>query len=376
MFIIPAHPTTAPRPAGRRAAGFTFIEVMFAVLILGFGVIMIAAMLPVAVRETSRTRETAAGNGTVESGFHVVEATWEASSEADQYPLFPYAGKLPPTDVSASPILPRVVTFPAYEWATNFPVNAASTPNQPTTIALFLESLGSRVASSDPSSAWIPFYTRGGSGPPQLAVVGVRVRNVEAMRQPPASLTGTVPDYLLPGAFYASADNAPLPIEFTLVDNAQADYDRYASYAANLLNNNGTVEKLEPDVVELSEPDGATTPDLATRIGQATTERAALVLVNRVGRIRVLTLGKPLIKDGDDVPDGFGWTLDEGGDVRVTAESPTGPLIAEFEPGVVYSGYLVGRMLKDPNKPWAETDNPYVGPSQVSQSIDGQPLPR
>src|SRR5688500_18440357 len=68
-----------PRAVGSRLKvrnGFTFIEVMFALVILAFGVIMIAAMLPVAVRQTQNTRETNAGSAIIESGFHQLETLW------------------------------------------------------------------------------------------------------------------------------------------------------------------------------------------------------------------------------------------------------------------------------------------------------------
>src|SRR5690606_2323337 len=81
------------RQSARRAAparrGFTFIEVMFSVMILGFGVIMVAVMLPVAVRQTQETRETNAGSAVVESGFHELETVYLTAPAAQRSMLLP-----------------------------------------------------------------------------------------------------------------------------------------------------------------------------------------------------------------------------------------------------------------------------------------------
>src|SRR5271170_6357188 len=49
-----ANPLIAPR------RGFSFIEVMFAVIILGIGFIMVSAMFPVAIQQTQMNVEDAA----------------------------------------------------------------------------------------------------------------------------------------------------------------------------------------------------------------------------------------------------------------------------------------------------------------------------
>ncbi len=49
-----------PPPASRR--GFSFVEVMFAVIILGIGFVMVSAMFPVAIQQTQMNVEDAAVN--------------------------------------------------------------------------------------------------------------------------------------------------------------------------------------------------------------------------------------------------------------------------------------------------------------------------
>jgi len=50
-------------PMGRRARGFSFTEILFAVMILGIGFIMVAAMFPVALQQTENsTSDTTAAS--------------------------------------------------------------------------------------------------------------------------------------------------------------------------------------------------------------------------------------------------------------------------------------------------------------------------
>src|SRR5213080_4751112 len=46
--------------ARRRRTGFTFLEVLFAVMILGIGMIMVAAMFPAGIRQTQANVEDSA----------------------------------------------------------------------------------------------------------------------------------------------------------------------------------------------------------------------------------------------------------------------------------------------------------------------------
>jgi hypothetical protein len=361
----------APGPAcAARRCGFTFIEVMFAVMILGFGVIMIAAMLPVAVRQTQNTRETNAGSAIIESGFHQLETVWGSYDAIGRAALM--SGGLPATNQMNALASNFVVTMPSWgqfdAWAdgpdadgdgfpdvietaalTN-PADAASFPHW-----LLPETTGSRINSASARDAWIPFYTRQGSLPPSLALVGVRVRNAEAFVQ---------------GQF-VNLDNAPLPVSFQL----PADYyDPAAGYLS--ANSRGGIDRIEPTPIELAVPSSLSaaspTPE---QIAEAAVEGAVLVVLNESGQIRILTLSRPL-PDGDE----FEWELAPGGDVKVALLNPVGPVFGgEFAAGTEYRGYLIGRMLKDPSRAWSDgtsTDaNSYVGPTQVIQVLEGKMLP-
>src|SRR5258706_7473723 len=48
------------RPQPRPRAGFTFMEILFAVIIMGVGMIMVAAMFPAAIKQTQANVEDGA----------------------------------------------------------------------------------------------------------------------------------------------------------------------------------------------------------------------------------------------------------------------------------------------------------------------------
>ena len=77
--MVTTRPTTSPHAdpsRGRR--GFSFVEVMFAIVILGVGFIMIAAIFPVAVVQTRSTIDDAATSAACKSGANLLAATMRA----------------------------------------------------------------------------------------------------------------------------------------------------------------------------------------------------------------------------------------------------------------------------------------------------------
>src|SRR5690348_14322699 len=57
----------------RKRRGFSFPEVMFAVILLGLGFIMVAAIFPVAIRQSQANLEDTAGVSVVKDGEVVME---------------------------------------------------------------------------------------------------------------------------------------------------------------------------------------------------------------------------------------------------------------------------------------------------------------
>src|SRR5258706_10318958 len=60
------------RPPPRTRAGFTFMEILFAVIIMGVGMIMVAAMFPAAIKQTQANVEDGASVTVSRSAINVM----------------------------------------------------------------------------------------------------------------------------------------------------------------------------------------------------------------------------------------------------------------------------------------------------------------
>ena len=72
----------APRPSPLAPRGFTFIEVLFSVVILGVGLIMIAGMLPVAIKQNADTRNDLTAKVVCDSGYAFIRTLIQQHPEA------------------------------------------------------------------------------------------------------------------------------------------------------------------------------------------------------------------------------------------------------------------------------------------------------
>jgi prepilin-type N-terminal cleavage/methylation domain-containing protein len=124
------------RTFGSRRRGFSFVEVMFAVTLLGVGFVMFAAMLPVTIRQTQWTAEESVGANVARSALAALQA--DASDET-----------MPENNGALS------VFDPDGE-------------------------LGDRISAADPRYAWVALYRRGGGAVAQVYVVAVRARATDA----------------------------------------------------------------------------------------------------------------------------------------------------------------------------------------------------
>jgi len=117
----------------RRA--FSFTEVLFAVMILGIGFIMVAAMFPVAIQQAKNNSEESNGASVSRGGANYLERI--ANNET-----------MPPTW--------NTVVAAEYNAAL-----ASATPPDNLTIASVLR--GSLILPTDSRVAWVPFYRRAGN---------------------------------------------------------------------------------------------------------------------------------------------------------------------------------------------------------------------
>jgi type II secretory pathway pseudopilin PulG len=165
----------SPRPRHRHR-GFSFAEVMFAVVILGVGFIMVAGIFPVAIQQNQTTNEESEAASAAREAANtisslpqtvtnVVTAAYQngaaVASIPGTYPMFPPTVKnytlpaAPQSGVVAPPAV--VVPFSGARW------DAIR---------------NSLISTSDPRFAYVPFYKReNGASVAQLIVVAVGVRN-------------------------------------------------------------------------------------------------------------------------------------------------------------------------------------------------------
>jgi type II secretory pathway pseudopilin PulG len=135
-----------PRPRG----GFTFTEVLFAVMILGIGFIMIAAMFPVAIRQTQDTVEEATAGSMARNAALILQ---RVATNAN----------FPPTQFG------QVANYNGY-----FPNVTVTDPTHPS----FWETVGGDlISSNDGRYAWMPFYCRAkNSSYAQVIIVAMEAR--------------------------------------------------------------------------------------------------------------------------------------------------------------------------------------------------------
>jgi type II secretory pathway pseudopilin PulG len=159
-------PALRARPSSSFPRAFSFTEIMFAVVILGIGFIMVAAIFPVALQQAKATSDE-------------VNATTIARSATNQFSQFLRDGNggtatsnCPPLTNSASISLVRQLT-------TN-----DSTLTAPA-VSLWTALSGNMILTQDPRFAWVTIFRRGGNPTQtgtwdpyiQLFVFPVQVRN-------------------------------------------------------------------------------------------------------------------------------------------------------------------------------------------------------
>ena len=180
-FLITFTPVSTPSTRARRQ-GFTFLEVLFAIMILGIGFILVAAMFPAAIKQTQSTVEDSYASAvSLNTHRKFVELAKNQIPVVQPLPPLP---QIPPTYVldknmeasGANPGESKVYSIGDRRMTANHRTN------------LWTAAGGSQLVESDPRYACVPFYRRErdyNSTPPnllgaadvQMFFVPVRVRN-------------------------------------------------------------------------------------------------------------------------------------------------------------------------------------------------------
>lgn len=167
-----------PAERNSRSPGFTFVEVLFAIIILGIGSIMLAGMLPVAIKQSADTRNDITGKSVCEAGFAYTQVV--ASTALYALPSTSASGTQTLTLPSGFPSLPDT---PGRLLPLNYTLveaNSNNTPPTPRLLQSFQSLYGSRVLTSDPRFQWIAFYgRRADSTLAKLVVLALRLQNAE-----------------------------------------------------------------------------------------------------------------------------------------------------------------------------------------------------
>jgi type II secretory pathway pseudopilin PulG len=171
-------------------SGFSFIEVLFAVIILGIGFIMIAALFPVAIQQSTSISNETAGQLVCRDAIRMIS---QAASAQGGSALFP--STIQGTNTTGS-----VMPFPYTPGANT--LYQALGPN-----AFF---------SADKRYGWVGFYRRDSATSPYAQVFVIALQNPNfpnyvVTGQPAGSLvtTGVVPPPIPPSQYNAPPPTAP-----------------------------------------------------------------------------------------------------------------------------------------------------------------------
>jgi len=170
----------------RARRGFTFTEILFAVMILGIGFIMIAAVFPVALKQTDETvTESVAASLAKEAGSIVsrmgqgTPAALSGGTTGSPLPSYdtsnyPY-GNFPPTFSNGYGPAGGVV-------GTDIPLKTMLGTNYIYPTKFWSLTAGNMILSVDSRFAFVPFYLRNDSAPPlgdtaEVILIAVKSQN-------------------------------------------------------------------------------------------------------------------------------------------------------------------------------------------------------
>ncbi len=314
-------------PATPRRCGFTFIEVLFAIIILGVGLIMIAGMLPVAIQQGQKSQEDLNGRIVCDNGYAIVRAKLsEPSANAALAPT-----QVPGTNPGdpPNPLVPGMYYGPysgAAAWFASFQLD--------------------RISAVDPRFQWFPFYQREiGSNRVNLIILGARRVSSDI---------GPDGERYWPNFAFGIGDNQPRAGSAIFVDGEAGNCDSKLSSAgiaaATVTARNKVIDYVIFQGFSDSESEDAPAEGAFVIIAEAPIGADASRNTGRIFRIG------QRVQDGNKAV----WTLDPAYDLRALASGPDTSL---DDASRASSIYVLGRGLRNPASVSGST-NAYVGPAQ------------
>jgi prepilin-type N-terminal cleavage/methylation domain-containing protein len=187
--------------------GFTFTEVMFAVILLGIGFIMLAGMFPVAIQQTQTNVEESTASTVVQAAARYLE---ETLTQAD----------VPATGDNSGPgHYPQFLRLSQFYDLTRPPTDRVQ-PN----FGIWAKCRGGFILPQDPRFAWTALYRRNpGDNFAQVIIFALQSRNqaiysaadLEQVNLGPISLASFEPRFLEAILSDSGDPSVPDTIEFT-----------------------------------------------------------------------------------------------------------------------------------------------------------------
>jgi hypothetical protein len=329
--------------------GYSFPEVMFAVVVLGIGFIMLAAIFPVALSQSKLTNDETRASQIAQGAV-----TYLQSIAMDPTPL-PVEDPLEIARYVRRCIFPATGMAAGTQWPgtvsafTNLPVQSPPQPGsdpdpQPAWNAVRLR----QIDSNDPRFAWVALYRRDGHpNPDTLAELSTWSKTVQIYVIPVQVRTRTT----------YSNQTSPDDIASLLRDDAYLSYPGLARMSRSNL----FPRQVRVMVEELPAPDNK--PNHIWFTGESKLRGAAAegayVIMQQSGRI--YRLGNR-VAEKDDNTRGQAWELQPGNDIA-------NPAAENFIVSPGLNAYLIGRESKwdvpVQSSPIAPDQNPkFEGPAQ------------
>jgi hypothetical protein len=332
------------------ARAFTFIEVLFAIIILGVGLIMIAGMLPVAIQQGQKSQEDLNGRVVCDNGYAVLRARMESEDRANS------PTKLGPKSVPGASDFSVPPTYPFAPMVYGADSGAAA--------GNFWDLIqNDRISTVDPRFAWVPFWQREeGSSRVNLIVLSIRRVNSDVELTPPQ-----YSDRYTNGVLN-QPDSEPQAIKATIVeglrDSTGAEVSRVNSAFVGVSGPSITLPAGEPvgrDYILFRDPATASSnaPD---NVAEGTFVIVAYTPVAPSGATEPARNNGRVFRIGTQVLDGDRrlWTLDPAYSLAELANGIDDSLADPTRPPTVY---VVGRGLQNPYQ-MVGSGNGYVGPAQ------------
>lgn len=303
---------SASRPRARR--GLTFVEVLFAVIVLGIGFIMIAAIFPVAIQQTQSNVDETVGSTIARGAANALNQI----NIASLYPIIP----------------PATTPTPPYPYTDSTKYAGArmlSFRDGDASLTLWKAVRGNLILPEDPRYAWVPFYKwAGGSSYMQVVIIGVRVRNKSTYEPFPDLNRGGSSGADATNTTAATLEGRPVSVKIT------SDGKIPPTFYANFVTTTPTGVTAAINAGTLTIGQNAVAPMTYLVISDDPNSGATNGYVFRIG---------------NQDPNSGQWALMAGNDLSGLDPATISAIpvaTATGTTGYPVLGYVVGRALKDP----------------------------